>query len=174
MTKTDPETPDRRSIRLQGWDYSGEGWYFVTVVAFRRECLFGMIQKGEMTVNAVGRIIQECWQEIPAHFPNVTLDAFVVMPNHVHGIVVIDDEEDLPAEAVPVGAEADVVPVGSCRGDACVAPTGTGAPPRPGAVASSWCCTRIAGRHYRILQIVRIPPGWEGMEFCQPLAEELL
>jgi putative transposase len=91
MTETDPETPHRHSIRLKGWDYAGEGWYFVTLVAFRRECLFGVIQKGEMTVNALGRIVQECWEAIPAHFPNVTLDEFVIMPNHVHGIIVIEN-----------------------------------------------------------------------------------
>jgi hypothetical protein len=101
MMKTDPEIPHRHSIRLKGYDYSGEGWYFVTVVTFRRECLFGEMADGRMNVSALGRIVQECWEAIPAHFPNVTLDAFVFMPNHVHGIVVIRDEA---AEAVPVGA----------------------------------------------------------------------
>ena len=115
MTETVPATPHRNSIRLKGWDYAGEGWYFVTLVAFRRECLFGVIQKGEMTVNPLGKIVQECWEAIPAHFPNVTLDEFVIMPNHVHGIVVIRNEEHLPiaAEALPVGAEAEAVPGGA-------------------------------------------------------------
>jgi putative transposase len=115
MIKTVPGLPHRRTIRLKGWDYSGEGWYFVTLVAFRRECLFGVIHAGEMTVNPLGMIVQECWDAIPAHFPNVILDAFVIMPNHVHGIVVIRDEQELPipADAVPVGAEADAVPIGA-------------------------------------------------------------
>jgi putative transposase len=120
MIKTDPEIHQRHSIRLKGWDYSGEGWYFVTVVTIRREILFGEIHVGGLTVNPLGRIVQECWEAIPVHFQNVTLDAFVVMPNHVHGIVVIRDEQDLPsagtrpaADAGPVGAEAEAVPVGA-------------------------------------------------------------
>lgn len=79
----------RRSIRLKGYDYSAAGGYYVTVVAFRRECLFGEIVNGEMRLNAVGRIVRECWDEIPSHFPNAETDAFVVMPNHVHGIIFI-------------------------------------------------------------------------------------
>jgi putative transposase len=92
-----PVFPGRRSIRLKGYDYSQAGGYFVTVVTFRREALFGEIMGGEMCLNELGKIVAECWQEIPAHFPNAEADAFVVMPNHVHGIIFLF--ENNPSDA---------------------------------------------------------------------------
>jgi putative transposase len=83
----------RRSIRWKGYDYAAPGGYFVTVVAFRRECLFGEIEDGEMRLDALGDIVRDCWQEIPNHFPNAWIDAFVIMPNHVHGIIMIFDDD---------------------------------------------------------------------------------
>jgi REP element-mobilizing transposase RayT len=80
---------DRRSIRLKGYDYSKAGAYFVTVCTHNRKCLFGDIVDGKMVFNAAGHAAAQCWHAIPDHFPNALLDAFVVMPNHVHGIVVI-------------------------------------------------------------------------------------
>jgi len=79
----------RRSIRLKGYDYTRPGAYFVTVCTHRREMLFGEVVNGVMQLNAFGEIVWKCWDEIPTHFPNVELDAFIVMPNHVHGIIVI-------------------------------------------------------------------------------------
>ncbi len=79
----------RRSIRLQGYDYTQSGAYFVTIVAEGRECLFGEIVDGEMHLNRAGRIVQREWERLPRRFPHVQLDAFVVMPNHIHGIIVI-------------------------------------------------------------------------------------
>ncbi|MEK7214873.1 MAG: transposase [Chloroflexota bacterium] len=81
----------RRSPRLPGYDYAQAGLYFVTLCTYRRECLFGGVMDGQMLLNVVGRAVEECWRAIPEHFPQVRLDAFVVMPNHVHGIVVITD-----------------------------------------------------------------------------------
>jgi putative transposase len=81
----------RRTIRLQGYDYSQVGAYFITICTHNRECLFGTITDGEMILNEYGRIVQQCWLEIPDHFPHAELDGFMVMPNHVHGIVVITD-----------------------------------------------------------------------------------
>ena len=86
-----PTWPNRRSIRLQGYDYSRAGAYFLTVCATNRVCLFGDIANGQMRLNDAGRMAMECWNEIPCHFPDVTLDAFVVMPNHVHGVLMITD-----------------------------------------------------------------------------------
>ena len=86
------EHPGRRSIRLKGYDYSQAGGYFVTIVTLWRECLFGEITSGEMQLNALGRIVEECWHAIPEHFPNTDVDVFEVMPNHVHGIILIHDE----------------------------------------------------------------------------------
>jgi len=77
----------RKSIRVQGYDYAQAGGYFITIVALQRECLFGEIVGGEVRLNALGRIVAECWHAIPEHFPNAEVDAFVVMPNHIHGII---------------------------------------------------------------------------------------
>jgi len=79
----------RRSIRLHQYDYAQAGRYFVTICTHDRLCLFGEVVEGQMKLNPFGEIAFSCWQEIPRHFGTVELDAFVVMPNHVHGIVVI-------------------------------------------------------------------------------------
>lgn len=88
MPSTDSKH-NRRSIRLRDYDYSQPRAYFITICAHDRACLFGDIVGGEMRLNDAGRMVQQCWDEIPQHFPHVELDQFVVMPNHVHGIVVI-------------------------------------------------------------------------------------
>ena len=90
--KFDPKKRHRKSIRLQGYDYSQAGAYFVTMVVQGRECLFGEIVDGEMHLNEYGEIVQKWWNEIPIHFPNVELGAFVIMPNHVHGVIWITAE----------------------------------------------------------------------------------
>jgi len=87
----------RRSIRLSGYDYSQPGAYFVTICTLNRACLFGDIVNGVMQLNPIGRMVQECWRAIPQHFPHVVLDAFVVMPNHVHGILVIVEKTNAGA-----------------------------------------------------------------------------
>ncbi len=81
----------RRSIRLRDYDYARAGAYFITVCAHNRECLFGEIIDGEIRLNAFGELAQFCWDDLPKHYPNVELDAFVIMPNHVHGIIVLTD-----------------------------------------------------------------------------------
>ncbi len=79
----------RRSIRLKDYDYTQNGAYFVTICTHDKRCTFGQVVDGAMVVNEWGRIVQACWDEIPAHYPMVELDAFVVMPNHVHGVIMI-------------------------------------------------------------------------------------
>ncbi|HMC97609.1 MAG TPA: transposase [Flavobacteriales bacterium] len=79
----------RRSIRLRGYDYAQAGAYFITLCTHDRSHLFGRIANAVMELNACGEAAQHCWDAIPGHFPLVELDAFQVMPNHVHGIVVI-------------------------------------------------------------------------------------
>lgn len=82
----------RRPLRLRGYDYTRPGAYFVTVCAHRRTCLFGRIVDGAMHPNAFGMIVEACWRalpELPEYYPHVGPDAFVVMPNHVHGILVL-------------------------------------------------------------------------------------
>jgi putative transposase len=87
--KFDPQRHHRRSIRLGGYDYSRAGAYFVTIVTYRRERLFGEVVNGDMGLNELGIIADECWRAIPEHFPHVDLGAHIVMPNHVHGIIVV-------------------------------------------------------------------------------------
>ena len=84
-----PERHHRRSIRLRGFDYSQPGAYFVTVVTQERACLFGEVARGEIRLNEYGEIVRAYWNDLPRHYPNVGLDAFCVMPNHVHGIIVL-------------------------------------------------------------------------------------
>jgi putative transposase len=90
-SKFDPKKHHRRSIRLKGYDYTSAGAYFITIATYQRECLFGEIVDGEMILNDYGRVADEFWRAIPKHFPNVELGAFVIMPNHIHGIIVITD-----------------------------------------------------------------------------------
>jgi putative transposase len=71
MSNYDPQKHHRRSIRLQGFDYSRAGGYFVTVVTWHRECLFGQVTNREMILSRYGEIVQKWWHEIPIHFPNV-------------------------------------------------------------------------------------------------------
>jgi len=87
----DPNKHHRRSIRLRGYDYSQKGIYFVTVCTQNREHLFGKIEKGEMQMNDAGQMVEFTWADLPNHNPHIVLDEFVVMPDHVHGIILITD-----------------------------------------------------------------------------------
>ena len=81
---------NRRSIRLKGYDYSSPGEYFITICTQNRECLFGHVVNGEMVLNEIGEIARNFWHRISDRYDDVILDAFVVMPNHVHGIIGIE------------------------------------------------------------------------------------
>jgi REP element-mobilizing transposase RayT len=87
--KYDPEIHHRRSIRLEEYDYSATGAYFVTACAQNRDCLFGEIANGIMVLNDAGLMVGKWWQEISTKFDNVMIDTHVVMPNHFHGIICI-------------------------------------------------------------------------------------
>ncbi len=84
-----PEIHKRRSIRLKGHDYSQAGLYFITICLQNRECLFGNIDNGEMTLNDAGKMIETEWMNLKYRFPHIELHEYVVMPNHFHGIVEI-------------------------------------------------------------------------------------
>jgi len=88
-----PAIHNRHSIRLQGYDYTQSGAYFITINTYKKEHLFGEIVDGVVQLTPIGKIAFEQWEKIPANFPNVLLDAFVIMPNHMHGIVVITEGE---------------------------------------------------------------------------------
>jgi len=102
--KFDPKIHHRRSIRLQGYDYSQAGAYFVTIVAWQREMLFGEIVDGEMVLNDFGKIIAEKWQWLETQYEYVELGAWIIMPNHHHGILVIHDGRggSRPALTTPI------------------------------------------------------------------------
>jgi REP element-mobilizing transposase RayT len=85
----DPQKYHRRSMRLHGYDYSLAGAYFITIVTHDRESLFGEVVDDEMRMNQYGKIVEHIWMDLPSHYPQITLDTFVVMPNHVHGILII-------------------------------------------------------------------------------------
>jgi putative transposase len=88
-----PDIHHRCSIRLKGYDYSQQGAYFVTICTYKRNCLFGEIVDGEIKLNTNGEIVRGCWLSIFRHFLNVELDEFVIMPNHLHGIIIIENSE---------------------------------------------------------------------------------
>src|SRR5258706_9828121 len=81
----------RQSIRLKGYDYARPGAYFVTIVSHNRACLFGEIVDGAVQLNRAGDELQHCWSELKYKFLTVKADTFVVMPNHIHGIIIIKD-----------------------------------------------------------------------------------
>lgn len=78
-------------IRLKEYDYSQPGEYFVTICTKNHECMFGSIENGKMDLNERGRIVDGCWKGIPEHFSHVGLDEYIIMPNHVHGIIIINE-----------------------------------------------------------------------------------
>ena len=96
----DPNRHHRRSIRLHGYDYSTPGAYFVTICVHGRRDLFGVIVNGAMMQNSAGAMVNATWAALPQRLPTIRLDAFVVMPNHFHAIIVLDEAR--PA-AMPLG-----------------------------------------------------------------------
>jgi REP element-mobilizing transposase RayT len=100
----DPRIHHRRSIRLRGHDYSGGGAYFVTVCIQGKASLFGQVVENEMVLSEPGRIVEGAWRALPARFPSVVLDVHQVMPNHLHGIVVIPGPGLEPSLATATGA----------------------------------------------------------------------
>ncbi len=103
----DPELHHRRSIRLRGYDYSRAGAYFVTVCMQGKRPVLGEIVEGEMVLNEAGRLVGRAWEILPRRFPHITLDAFVAMPNHVHGIIMVG-----AGLALPEGAASSAPTVG--------------------------------------------------------------
>jgi len=125
MNNYNPNLHHRKSIRLKGYDYSQEGLYFITVCIHNRKCLFGEIfgadvvwvknfqPTQEMILNETGKIANDCWLEIPKHFPNVVLHEYIIMPNHVHGIIELNRVESVGTRHVvslPDNSETSVGP----------------------------------------------------------------
>ena len=87
-----PDLHQRRSIRLRGYDYTQDAAYYVTIVTHGRRTLFGDIVDGEMRLNDTGQLTVDAWEWLATQHPYVELDSYIVMPNHLHGIVVITDQ----------------------------------------------------------------------------------
>lgn len=93
----------RKQNRLVDYDYSEDGWYFVTICTKNKLEFFGKIENGKMVLNEFGEIARECWLEIQNHFLDVSLDEFVIMPNHIHGILIIENVGNMNSRNISVG-----------------------------------------------------------------------
>jgi putative transposase len=137
----DPARHHRRSIRLQGYDYTRPGAYFVTIVTQGRACLFGEVMAGEMRMNDAGRMVHHVWDELALFYEGVQTDAFIVMPNHVHGIIILTGNVRATPRGCPDPQSAPTAPshpptaqphppMGQARGPApTVAPAAPSHPP---------------------------------------------
>ncbi len=140
----------RRSIRLKDYDYSQSGLYFLTICTQDRECKLGNIVNGEMVLNELGNEIDNVWKELPNHFPNIECDIYQIMPNHIHGIIIINkltnaSDKNVGVDARPtpteikrpntiindinnvwidvIGADADIIGIDAIGVDARSTPT---------------------------------------------------
>jgi len=84
-----PGLPDRRSVRMRTYDYATAGIYFVTICTHGKKCMLGRVQEDRAVLSRTGAVVEEHWRAIPEHNPGVELDAFVVMPNHLHGLIIL-------------------------------------------------------------------------------------
>jgi putative transposase len=106
---------DRKQLRLTDWDYSSEGVYFVTICCLGRQSYFGSISNNEIILSEIGLIASQFWSEITDHFPHVKLDEFIVMPNHIHGLLILDYSLVGPRHGVALQLPL-CDNVGSCHG----------------------------------------------------------
>ena len=99
---------DRRSMRLSNYDYTQSGVYFVTICTYQFASLFGRIVDGNVQLNGLGRLVEEEWQRTAVVRPSVDLDQFVVMPNHLHGLLCISDSkvERIPKSSTTMRANS--------------------------------------------------------------------
>ena len=105
--------PSRQYIRLKEYDYAQAGLYFITICTHNRKCLFGNVADGKMVLNDAGKMIETQWQELTKRFPNIVLHQYVVMPNHVHGIIQIVGTAPVGAALVAARNNSPENPVGA-------------------------------------------------------------
>ncbi|NJD22981.1 MAG: hypothetical protein FIA82_10005 [Melioribacter sp.] len=85
----------KETVRLKEWDYSNPWWYYITISTKNHCPFFGEVVHGNMILNKLGIVTEKCWDEIPKHYHNVGTDYYVVMPNHIHGIIIINESRDV-------------------------------------------------------------------------------
>ncbi|MEO7486141.1 MAG: transposase [Ferruginibacter sp.] len=131
-SKYNPQIHHRRSVRLKGYDYSQAGLYFITICCQDRKCRFGKIENGEMILNELGTIAYNEWIKLVERFTSFELDVFQIMPNHMHGIILLNDvagADTLAQLGQPQGlAPTDAVAQNDLITDDDI---GTGASPAP-------------------------------------------
>jgi REP element-mobilizing transposase RayT len=103
------------SARLKGWDYGRNGIYFITICTAGHQCYLGEITDGKMLLSEMGKVVYQNWKLIPSHFPFTELADFVVMPNHIHGIIIVDKMDDgydaaLPEKGNKFGPQSGNIP----------------------------------------------------------------
>lgn len=140
MSKFDPQQHHRRSIRLKGYDYSNAGAYFVTAVTWQRQCLFGDVINGEVRLSKLGKIVEWEWLELPKRLSYISLGAYVVMPNHFHGILYIHENAGATRQG-PTGMQSDAEPLPTITRDGMdgsprQGPTGRPNGPKPASVGA--------------------------------------
>lgn len=102
------KTLNRKSIRLKGYDYSKPGYYFLTICTEDKKCIFGKINNGEMILNEFGKIVENEWKKTKEIRSDIEIDDYVIMPNHFHAIIIINDtvgaihELPVPTEELPL------------------------------------------------------------------------
>jgi REP element-mobilizing transposase RayT len=101
-----PNIHHRRSIRLKDYDYSQAGAYFVTICTENRECLFGIIEDAQMEMSDAGNMVQNVWHELPGRFSEIHIDEFIIMPNHIHGIIILNVGAPLVGALFPASDNA--------------------------------------------------------------------
>lgn len=119
-----------KSTRLQDWNYSSEGFYFITICTHKRIPYFGEIVGGEIKLSEIGVVVKQYWNEIPMHYKNISLDKFTIMPNHIHGIIIINYN----------------MPVETCHGMSL--PTNAFSKPIPGSISMIICQYKSAVKRY--------------------------
>jgi putative transposase len=143
----------RRSIRLPDVDYTEPGSFFVTICTAGKVCLFGEVVE-EVVRNDFGQVAEACWLEIPEHIPHVELDAFIIMPNHVHGIIGIVAQVPDEVCSLPHGDRG--------RGTACRAPTRRFADAQPGSLPTIIGAYKSAvTRRINVLRGTSGAPVWQ-------------
>jgi len=98
-----PNRPRGLPLRLRGYDYSQAGFYYVTICTQERYCFFGKVIEGNVHLNDGGKIVQSVWDDLPRRFPSVTLDEYIIMPNHMHGIIIQSGESNTTKPAPVLG-----------------------------------------------------------------------